>query len=325
MVIEIVIILVSIAILWLLLPYQWYIADFDVDNKGMIQNNLIIYWKDDLRLSSYNNRNNKTVKNIWELGETLNNFKYISGEKPTNFLQLDIEKMQWDFTVSLSSPCKVTGIVFKENQTSYDVQFTQSLNKYTIANPNNTSWGGGRAYGDSRETLSLTDDAFKNSFEGKEGQNKAFYFHANKELPIRQITFSSNGQEVKDRTILMFLEPVEKGGSVVKRNEDGYAIAWTAKVWEDDWLWFKETAKNVYWKKDKLEHKEVRYIIATGRDTKLALRNFLVSKSLKTYGATTAESRIIVNHMSPLMFYINEYQDVDGWPNSWGLQEGKEE
>lgn len=324
MIIEILIIMLSIAIIGLLIPYQWYLAEFDVENKDMLQNNLIIYGKDDLRLSAYNNRNDKTVRNIWELWESLNNFKYISWEKPTNFLQLDVEKFKWDFTISLSSPCKVTGIVFKENQTSYDVQFTQSLNKFTITNAANTSGWRGTSYWDSRETLSLTDDAFENNFEGKNGQNKAFYFHANKELPIRQITFTSNGQEVKDRTILMFLEPVEKGGSVVSRDDNGYATKGTAKIGEDDGLGFKETAKNLYGDKDKLEHKEVRYIIATGRDTDLSLRNFLVSKSLKTFGATTAESRIIVNHMSPLMFYINEFQDVEGWPNSWGLKESTE-
>lgn len=313
---------IIITILWwflilMLLTYTGYLGDFEVDNKDMVQNNLIVYWANDIRMTAFQNKKDGVINSIWQTGEQLKNFKYISWEKATNFLQLDISKVTGKFTVSLSSPCKVTGVVYRENQTSYDVQLAQSLNKYTITDSAN-NWKS--TYWDKRATLKLDDSAFANDFEAFPGQNKAYYFHANKELPIRQITFDSWAW-AKDITVLMFLEPVEKWWTVIKRNNDWIASQWTAIPEENDGnpMAFKETAKSVYNQSNKIMHKEVRYIIASWQGSEIELRNFIVAKNIKSYWATNAENRMIVNRMSPLMFYINEFQDVNGWKLSWEL------
>lgn len=323
MVFEVIFVILWIILITMLLTYRWYLADFEVDNKQMVQNNLIIYWRDDMRLTAYENKKDWVVNSIWQTWEKLEKFKFISWEKATNFLQLDIEELKGDFTVSFSSPCKITGIVYRENQTSYDVQLAQSLNKYTVTDVSNSSknW-----FQDKRATLSLDPSAFTNTFEWTQGQNKAYYFHANKEVPVRQLTFTSWTwwNSVKDITILMFLEPVERWGTTIERNDKWIWTKWTILDEENiDKYSFRETEKSIYNNKEKVMHKEVRYMIAawtwSGRDQYIKLRNFVVSKSATTYGATNAQNRVIVNRMSPLIFYINEFQDTKGWNLSWWI------
>lgn len=314
----------TIIFLWISLLTLWwnYFAitlDYQVNTDTIVQNNLIVYGQDDLRLTKFKNRNNKFVNDIWETWEQLQKFKFISWEKATNFIQLDLAKLKWKFTISLSSPCKITGVVYRNNQDYYDVQLVQSLNKYTITSANNKA----KNYADERQTLLLNDDAFDNDFAEK-WQNKAYYFHANKELPVRQITFASWNNvtdEVKDITILMFLEPVQEWWTVAKRSETTwYAEKGTVNKNELDGRKFKEIAKTLYNQDKKLMHKEVRYMIAAWEQSEIALRNFVLTRSHTTFWVTNGENRVIINRMSPLIFYINEFQDVTGWDISSGIK-----
>lgn len=274
-------------IFWLLLFfYWWFINNFWIENQDMLKNSLIIHWWIDynLKINAYNN---PSEINDWDKLETLKDVAFLETSKKQNFVNLNIWKVKWTFELEFSAPSKISWVVYRKTNENYDVQFTQSLNKYSITS----------SYTDATRSmrLSLDENAFKNNFSQK---NMAYYVFVPKEKPIKKIYFDSTNENT-DIIISLFVEPYNISQKPEEQN--------TAKI-----------MTNV--KNDKQKYYDwVRYILKKS-DLKnvLELKNFNVVRWTRQFWATWWVSQwnntIIINYSSPLMFYVNEFSDYDENP-----------
>lgn len=282
------VIFVSIFIvLWIMLNYYaWFASNFSMDNDSAIKNSLIVHWWRDYNLQVH-------AMSKWELDmrdklETVSDIAYLETSKKQNFININVWKAKWTFELKLSAPCKISWVVYRDTENIYDVQFTQSLNKYSI----NYS-----TYKDNNRVLnlSLDDSAFDNWYVSN-WKNKAYYVYVPKEKPVDTIYFT-NSNENKDRIITLFVEPYN--------------------IWEKVWWVQQKNTEKVYtnvWNSSQQYYDWVRYILKkSDLNNKLELNNFvLISSNRRFWAAASADwqNKIIVNYSSPLMFYINEFSDT---------------
>lgn len=268
---------------WLMLYfYWWFMSNFSLDNEENLKNSLIVHWWQDYNLKIHSV--NKWEIDNWDKLETLKDVSFLETSKKHNFVNINIWKVKWSFELEFSAPCKISWVVYKSTDKNYDVQFTQSLNKYSIDSTYNRKTKFMR--------LSLDDKAFQNKFSPN---NMAYYVYVPKERPVKKIFFDSV-DENKEIIISLFVEPYN--------------------MWETDQDENKAKIMTNVKNSNQKYYDWVRYILKKS-DLKntLELNNFIVVNNKRSFWASwwnsTWKNRIIMNYSSPLMFYVNEFSDYD--------------